>query len=779
MATAPKFFRGAGFWIWLVITTAVVLLPTLLLSLAFEQTVGILCDYYLLISFATAWHTRKDYASLWRSAFLASLLHFSQIWPLVAGTVLGPCHPASRFIEFLLVTGSMPCFYFYTDFALKWDELTFGTTYSPAGIQSADSENETLLRTPNSTDPKADGKPAKGPYQARNNWGPLWLCVTLGLLLGAATILPVRFVLPQCKEPTTYPCPVKGAPGQPTATAPVDVPMCLDPQTLVGTTSVIPKPGMVDALMQQISTMVQPIRREEGCVYYNVAKEKDTNIVRWTESWSSLRTLLKHMLTSPTVARTFGSPDFEALFTNETILGPYAPLVPCSEAQKKASAKEFRVSTPVAAPVDCIWSKLDNWSDVSWVQGTLKVQMVSPIIRTLTNAHCTMTEMRQVRPPVPQPAGGHRLIYHVLDGCLVGAGTPGEVYTGDLSVLPSPDDPSKSVLSYHSSITAKDPATADAFFTGIYTDFTKNRMPYVRGVFEEACKPAAASGAAAVAAPPAAATPPALTAYTVKDPAYFYLFQTKKAKEDKLPFKTADEFLTYITGGVKPAPKAIFVGAVTSHDWTGTMDTPEPNVNTTAYDVAAIFEFPPGPYTFKPADLGKGIAFDIWSAEVFSQPYPQTPADAPDCPDSPWLSQVKADSEPIYEHIEKNIALVAKLTAEKSPLLPPDGPTNGINLLRWKPGKGGCYTRYLQEVRTLIQDVGGHLHFWGGIKPPAGSTAPHFEAILIPYYPDRQAFLKVALNPIYRDMALTRLAAILDAQNIGAVPLEGSLYQML
>ncbi|KAK9828746.1 hypothetical protein WJX72_001908 [[Myrmecia] bisecta] len=717
--TALQFFKGASFYIWTVITISVVLIPQLILSLAFEQTLGILCDYFLLFSFFKAWRDRRkaspELGRLWRSAFFASLLHFSQIWPLVAGTVLGPCHKASSVIEFLLTTGSVPCFYFYTDFALRWDELLFGTSAADA---SADGESN--------GNGKGKGKTAKlqGPYQETNNWRKLRLFVFLGLLAGAGTILPEG------------------------------------------------------ALMDLIETMPQAIRREEGCNYYNVVKEPGSPLIRFIESWSSWRTLRKHMVTSPSVLRTFGNPQFRALYTNQTMLGPYAPLVPCSEAQKKAPAKQFTVSTTVDASVDCIWSKLDNWSDVSWVQGTQKVEMMSPFMRKITNARCSLIEMRQLSPPVPQPVNGHSLIYHILDGCLVGAGTPGEVYSGQVSVVPSPDNPKQSLLTYQSTIVAKDPAMASKFFQGIYADFTANRLPYVKGVFEAACKPAPA-------APPA-------PVYTVKDPTYFYMFQTRKDANDSHPFASAAEFLSYITGDRKPAPKAVYVGALSGFDWasSGANGVPEPDFSKkTAYDVAAVIEFPPADYGYKPEELGKGIAYDVWSTELVPAAYPQKPEEASDCPDGPWLTQTpglltdgrdvhqaKLDAGPAYKVQEASIAFVKQLIADKKP---GDGPSNGINLLRFKEGKAGCYSRYLQEVRELMHAVGGHLHFWGAMKPRPGSTDPHYEAILICYYPNRQAVVDLADNPAYKDMALIRLASIQDMHNLGPAPVEGSLFQML
>ncbi|KAK9815639.1 hypothetical protein WJX72_007278 [[Myrmecia] bisecta] len=188
--TAPLFFRAAVFYSWCVITITAVLLPQLLQSVAFEQTLGIQCDYFLALSYGLAWATRhhisKDISAMWRSAFFASLLHFFQIWPLVAGSVLGPCHPLSRVLEFLLTTGSMPCFYFYTDFALRWDEQKFGTT-SPPGSSSGAADQPLYIPLPNGNIKLLDTwlhskfapPTAKrhNPYQTKNHWNALINCI--------------------------------------------------------------------------------------------------------------------------------------------------------------------------------------------------------------------------------------------------------------------------------------------------------------------------------------------------------------------------------------------------------------------------------------------------------------------------------------------------------------------------------------------------------------------------------------------------------------------------
>ncbi len=82
------------------------------------------------------------------------------------------------------------------------------------------------------------------------------------------------------------------------------------------------------------------------------------------------------------------------------------------------------------------------------------------------------------------------------------------------------------------------------------------------------------------------------------------------------------------------------------------------------------------------------------------------------------------------------------------------------------------------QVYDMISKVGGHLHFYATIKPKPGCTAPYFSELLIPYYPDRQAFITVSGDQAYIKPALHRFAATQEAFLPGAIPLHGSLFMM-
>ncbi|KAK9823122.1 hypothetical protein WJX72_000418 [[Myrmecia] bisecta] len=218
--TVPKFFRGACLYIWLLITTVVALLPSMKAAVILEQTLGIMCDYYLVISYFTAYiqhYNNEALRPMWGSAWIASMLHFFQIYPLVAGTVLGPCHPASKVVEWLLTSGSIPCFYFYTNFALRWDENEYGTTFQPIPAPTHDTSHK-LTNGYLALKEKVSEAPRSSPYSKTNHWGTMVTLMAIGMFCGLVTVLGPG-LLPRCPNPTIYPCPVGATAGHAAAAA--------------------------------------------------------------------------------------------------------------------------------------------------------------------------------------------------------------------------------------------------------------------------------------------------------------------------------------------------------------------------------------------------------------------------------------------------------------------------------------------------------------------------------------------------------------------------------
>ncbi len=67
-----------------------------------------------------------------------------------------------------------------------------------------------------------------------------------------------------------------------------------------------------------------PIRQEYGNLYYEEAYGgADGLTVKFFESWSSIRSLYKHIYMSPTVKRVFFSEAFKDLVADQVLEGPF------------------------------------------------------------------------------------------------------------------------------------------------------------------------------------------------------------------------------------------------------------------------------------------------------------------------------------------------------------------------------------------------------------------------------------------------------------------------
>lgn len=58
--------------------------------------------------------------------------------------------------------------------------------------------------------------------------------------------------------------------------------------------------------------------------------------------------------------------------------------------------------------------------------------------------------------------------------------TIGEVYKGDLTIVPSAADPSKTLFTYTATIVAKDPSLTAKFYDTVNNDFKSNRIPFLQ-----------------------------------------------------------------------------------------------------------------------------------------------------------------------------------------------------------------------------------------------------------------------------------------------------------
>jgi quinol monooxygenase YgiN len=490
---ADRHWWRSQLWI-LLVSQWILFAPTLFEGGLGEQIVGLLCDWLLLFVWGRLYFTvdpvKKKYILF---GFIASIGHMLEILPLVSlliGLVPVPSTPGC-----LLISFTTPItFWFYSRMVDGFDASGDDDLVSSQAKDGRAAQNHALplkqvaklvaialvcavatIIGPAeliSVCPPKDMKVPPGAVLAHD------LPATPGMSLytGTGSGLPVSGKVPQ----TTVPA-ANGAAGA-FATAGSNESLCVSNTKLTGTTTVVAKPGQGVALRNMIATMPGPIRQEDGNLYYEEAYGgADGLTVKFFESWSSIRSLYKHIYMSPTVRRVFFSEAFRNLVANQVLEGPFQAMVPCSEAEKEAQPVTIPFSTVIDAPVECLWAKIDAWStDYSWVQ---HAQGITPVTPTLRILHFKTTDVPVIRQTAPlsepeQPAGGHRLIYYMLGGGFLD--TIGEVYRGDLSIRPSAGDPSKTLFEYSATIVAKDPSLTTAYFNSVFNDFTQNRVPFLQ-----------------------------------------------------------------------------------------------------------------------------------------------------------------------------------------------------------------------------------------------------------------------------------------------------------
>lgn len=58
--------------------------------------------------------------------------------------------------------------------------------------------------------------------------------------------------------------------------------------------------------------------------------------------------------------------------------------------------------------------------------------------------------------------------------------TIGEVYSGDLTIVPSAGDPSQTLFTYTATIVAKHPSLTAKFYDTVNDDFKSKRIPFLQ-----------------------------------------------------------------------------------------------------------------------------------------------------------------------------------------------------------------------------------------------------------------------------------------------------------
>lgn len=92
---------------------------------------------------------------------------------------------------------------------------------------------------------------------------------------------------------------------------------------------------------------------------------------------------------------------------------------------------------------------------------------------------------------------------------------------------------------------------------------------------------------------------------------------------------------------------------------------------------------------------------------------------------------------------------------------PDDGPVVMLNLLRFVEGGRDLYARYLRVVQPSLAKVSAEIVYAGVCGPALVAEADQaWDAVVIVRYPSRAAFLQMAGDPAYQEIAHLRMDAL-------------------
>jgi uncharacterized protein (DUF1330 family) len=107
-----------------------------------------------------------------------------------------------------------------------------------------------------------------------------------------------------------------------------------------------------------------------------------------------------------------------------------------------------------------------------------------------------------------------------------------------------------------------------------------------------------------------------------------------------------------------------------------------------------------------------------------------------------------------------------------------------LNLLKFRAkaeGEGGtgaeAYGRYGDEVRTMIEDRGGTMLWYGRAEHVfiGDVDANDWDAVALVSYPSRESFIEMVSTPAYADAHEHREAGLADTVVIACTPLGSAL----
>jgi quinol monooxygenase YgiN len=507
----------AGVWIWFVITLTIAI-PTLLPAFLFEQTTGLACDYFMLIMYTIrAFRTTdKGESQMFMYGAYASAWHFGQIWTLIILGV-GAQGFLAALMEWMLIFSVVPCFYYNTEFAWNWDLRVHNADKASGAVTPSGSStgsdlisglitNEPALKdstgaqdSKGSADkkPKPAGTPkAAGARDPRVSSQPVevFLVLFVSLILSAFTIFGPLLLLPKCPEKApvaavvTAPCsaslPLSSAipPFDPKVSEPN---YCMDDSgAITGFTVVAAKDAETAVALRQAFQPLVPISRSHaGNIAYDMfAHGPDPKTggavhqIAFVERWASAELLMKH-IKSEDVQSIFGNPNVRSLIGKEDLYGPWLAINPCAGTSTEPIKLIF--TWDLTGSVSKCWKVVGNWSDGSWVQGTVRVVLETPTMRQLYMENGS--ELRVSLDSTGPKGAGHELVYSIVE--TIAPVVVFATYQGKVNMQPSASG--GTTVTYTSTFTPVDssPAARLKARQMVSMDFTKNRIPFLKKLF--------------------------------------------------------------------------------------------------------------------------------------------------------------------------------------------------------------------------------------------------------------------------------------------------------
>ncbi|WP_216908341.1 DUF1330 domain-containing protein [Nocardia noduli] len=104
----------------------------------------------------------------------------------------------------------------------------------------------------------------------------------------------------------------------------------------------------------------------------------------------------------------------------------------------------------------------------------------------------------------------------------------------------------------------------------------------------------------------------------------------------------------------------------------------------------------------------------------------------------------------------------------------PGGPVVMLNLLRFAPDGAAAYQEYSRRAAEFLGKYGGRVLYGGqGSTALVAETGQAWDAVLVVWYPSRDAFSSMVADPGYLEITSLRTQALSEAVLQATVPWPG------